>query len=1514
MACRYTYQGKTYEAHEFDDLLRAMPAVEAAKYMPGVESVPSAPFVDSTDKWVTLALKRVLRMAAEEGYDRVAFITGQQAADLYSLSHAVDSIEWLSRPTGARFVTVSLKNGGPATMVVNESGKIVSVRGNLTQLEGKPLDEAVGKDVAKHIMETKEGELVGEGFNIGGLGMRAFYDKIVPAAANKLLAKVGGGKVEAADLGMTGDKSPYSMGAFRAEDARIIERAPGVFQVWARNERGVEQLRGGNHDSRAAAEAYIASMRPGQTQPAITITPAMRAAVMRGLSLFTARLPAARSQVLRPLRTYSRAGTPGEAMEIARRFLGDAAPAVSFQRVSEPDKAHVPMRFRLGTRTVEWNAAANHEHLGADVQGMIEELLHAIDATSGTHAISASMTRMAPGGDLRTELEAAYSASAAMQDFLHYPLKDETLSESVKAAELWAGAGVLYHVDPQTLRAVAPETFNAFDRAFAGPGRAEQARQRVDDGVPGEVRRAGVGLARAQDDGAGRPGARADGRGAGSRGARNADRLADLRARIAQEFGGSVDGGRVDFQRLPAALDTRRTPPGEPTREDPDLGFTDELRREADRRNWQRETVAPQAPDFSGAEARRSDFYAHLRQRLEGGTTPLVRAGRTDWREFGRRMQDFMRSRQRFNWWDKTVGTDYAKAQKNPEYAAVFYGAQEYVDDVSRFATEPADLAPLILPKMHSLRDVGAVAKSGVSRKHKADIAAASRAWLEGTLEDRVWTLAELRRMGLTERQVAMYDQLRLATNASLDALATSELYRIAKTVDRPLPDVRGLSPERARQLISGYLDESRVAAQEDGDDATIAKIDAAYKAMDTVQAKTARLKKEGYAPLMRFGRYAVSFQLEGEDGFLLFESEQEQNRAERELRAAGATDVRASILSQERYRLLRGMDPNALQLFAETAEVVNERGEPMALRDNPLFQEYLRQAVANRSAMKRLIKRGKVYGYSEDGRRVLAQFLVSNARLAAANHHMLDLLQSAQRIRDGDVQDEAIRLLDFVREPSEERWSARARSLMFIHFLGGNIASALVNMTQPLTMTLPYLGQFGNARAAAELAKGFRDMGRRQSGPLGAAMERATNDGILEPHEIHMLYAEADQALAASPTVRAALFAWGSLFSAAEAVNRKSTFIAAYRIGNAMTPAELRKAGATSVYDFAVRAVHETQNIYNRANRPRWARNPFGAVLMTFKQYSIHYIEFFNRLPRGQKLAALAVLLLLSGLQGLPFADDLDDLIDTLGQRLGYDTSAKQWKEDVLTEALTPLAAMFGLDGEKAGRSAAHLAMYGITSLPGMPLDVQGRLSMGNLIPGTAMFKPSNPNPERSVMEVLGPAGSFGAGMIEGGANLLSGDPAKAAQTAAPVAVQNVLKGIDMLHTGMYRDRDGRRVVDTTTTDALVKMTGFQPRDVAAESRVVRTEMESAKLQRVVESRLAARIAEAVFLEREDELEVAMAELEQWNDRNPETPVQITPQQIRQRVERMSMSRADRVLKTTPKEVRGRMADALTE
>src|SRR5439155_6311231 len=132
--------------------------------------------------------------------------------------------------------------------------------------------------------------------------------------------------------------------------------------------------------------------------------------------------------------------------------------------------------------------------------------------------------------------------------------------------------------------------------------------------------------------------------------------------------------------------------------------------------------------------------------------------------------------------------------------------------------------------------------------------------------------------------------------------------------------------------------------------------------------------------------------------------------------------------------------------------------------------------------------------------------------------------------------------------------------------------------------------------------------------------------------------------------------------------------------------------------FAFASNAVAETQGIYNKANRPNWARGAVGGTLFTFKQFSISYLEFFKRLPKRERMLAMAILILVAGGQGLPFADDMDDVIDTIGQKLGFNTQSKLWKQQVLTKAL--------------GAPAADVILRGVTGMLGSPIDGAGRMT----------------------------------------------------------------------------------------------------------------------------------------------------------------------------------------------------------
>ena len=576
---------------------------------------------------------------------------------------------------------------------------------------------------------------------------------------------------------------------------------------------------------------------------------------------------------------------------------------------------------------------------------------------------------------------------------------------------------------------------------------------------------------------------------------------------------------------------------------------------------------------------------------------------------------------------------------------------------------------------------------------------------------------------------------------------------------------------------------------------------------------------------------------------------------------------------------------------------------EAIGAEQSEVFQEYLRMAKNNRSALKRLIQRKGIAGYNEDVGRVLASFVTSNARMAAGTVNLAQAKEAAQGIREGDVRDEAIRLIDTVQNPTET--AGALRGLMFVHFIGGSIASAIVNVTQPVMMTTPYLSQWGGmAKASARLLAASRQAatGKVADKEMAEALRRAEKDGIVSPQEIHHLTAEAMQSFGRNPFMKRAAFIWGAPFSLAEQFNRRVTFLAAYQTAKA--------EGMADPFAFAERAVIETQGLYNKGNASNWARNPIGAVALTFKQYSIHYLEWLRRMwntgapdsperTAGRKavLFALAMLMLAGGVEGIPFVEDLNDIVDTFLQAAGIATSAKGWKRDFLANTL-------GM-----GNEASDVVMRGFSAMAGIPMDVSIRMGMGNLLPGTGIWLRSNTDVSRDVLELAGPAGSLLSQAKDAGKKALSGDAAGAATALLPVALQNAAKGLQMLTTGEARDTKGRKIMEADEMDAAMKIIGFQPAEIARESSKIGMERKRVQLTRNVEMKIADLWAQGLRERDADMVQEARQELLEWNQANPQSRIQITNAQVLKRLKDMQATRAERFQRAAPRELRQGLA-----
>lgn len=846
------------------------------------------------------------------------------------------------------------------------------------------------------------------------------------------------------------------------------------------------------------------------------------------------------------------------------------------------------------------------------------------------------------------------------------------------------------------------------------------------------------------------------------------------------------------------------------------------------------------------------------------------------------------------SWFDRTLGTQYAKAEKFPEFKRVFEHVQQYLEDTSTMANEAADKAKSILPKLETWRDLKTF---GIS---EADAKAVAGPIFTGTLTDsKVYDDAELKsRWKLTEPQIKAYREFLSAVNTSLDQAVTADVVRILGDKNPALREVALTDRAEFRRGVLEFLADQ---IEQNGED-IMASDDAAgewTKLQRKVAAQYKRiadLKEQGYAPLMRFGKYKVH--IASKDGetlfFGLYESAGEANAMARDLAAdpefKGAT-VEQGVLSQEQYRLFSQIPLDSMELFANA----------IGANEAAVFQEYLKLAKSNRSAMKRLIKRKGTAGFSQDVPRVLAAFVTSNARMASGGLNLMAAKEAAQDIGAGDVKDEAIKLLDTVQNPTET--AGFFRGLMFVNFIGGSIASAVVNLTQPVTMTLPYLSQFGGAKKAAARLMAAGKMvasGKVDDLALRAALKRAEADGIVSPQEIHFLTAQAMGSWGRNPILQRAAFIWSAPFSLAEQFNRRASFIAAY--------VTAKEQGIEDPFAFAEKAVVETQGLYNKGNAPNWARNPIGASALTFRQFSIHYMEWLARMyrsgPEGKKavLLALALLMLFAGTDGLPGADDMDDLVDTAGQALGFDTNFKKSRREFIANELG------------FGDEFADVLARGITALPGIPLDASLRMSMGNLIPGTGLLLRSNTDTSRDLLEVAGPAGGIAKQYLDAAGKALDGNVAGAALGAVPVAIQNAAKGIGMWESGEARDTRDRRIMDADAVDGLMKFVGFQPQAIARESEKLSMIRRSEQLAKNIEGDIAEKWARAFADGDSEGVADAKQALADWNERNPESRIRITGSQILRRVKQLRKDRASRFITSVSPERRGAVVEALQE
>lgn len=841
-----------------------------------------------------------------------------------------------------------------------------------------------------------------------------------------------------------------------------------------------------------------------------------------------------------------------------------------------------------------------------------------------------------------------------------------------------------------------------------------------------------------------------------------------------------------------------------------------------------------------------------------------------------------------------------------------------FTDNVqARIAYEnnEAGLVQTLLPEIWDTRLVVGKKKEAMER--------VSKAIFDGTMADKVWSDSELQTMfDLTDKDIGFYRRARAAIDTSVMNMTVDTLSSIAKgtklvnieTIHKL--KLQGMHPIMHNLALQQHMTDELEKLAKGGlitpkAEARMQKqLDDVFDVMAAIAMKYDKLVADGYAPLMRFGHYAVEVRdktTNDLDLFELYETKGQQRKAIKELKERydeTQFTVGTGTLNPEGFKQFKnkGLSPETVQLFA--AE--------LGLDDDGAYQAYLKIAVSDRSALKRLIHRKKVPGYSEDMPRVLSAFVMSNARYSGRGLYNGEIERSIQNIDDGNLQNEAQKVFENIENPQEE--FAQQRSLMFHYFMGFSPAFLFLNLTQPFTQTIPKLtayvgagkGHAYMAQALAIVGKNMGasaiNMGKKAAGlptpnwtgfednlPAWVKKEdylRMAREGHLDPQNIYMIKGlERGKGGVASGV-------WGNIEAAAgwpaevsESINRRSTMIAAFRVAKDMGDAKLKAKGFDSKYEFAVSIIQQTQGIYNKGNRSGLARGngklgQYGPLILVFKQFTINYTEQMIRHGRDKEVKSLAVAMMwqfaLAGMLGLPFADDLRDIFEGIAYRVfGKAFNLPDYLEGLL------------------GKSNADALMYGIASEKGR-IDIHGRSSLGNVIPGTDVIRPG----PTDWAEILGASSGFYESFFSAASMAADGKYKDALITASPRYIRDAASGAEIALTGSYRNTKGDKIMDLDKTDAVIKSMAFNPSNNARPGRDRSNAYDMKNILKAKTDYFSKHLAEAIYQDDDARVDALYNEMDAWNERNAEhfnVDIDKIEKSAEKRVERKDFGSAER-------------------
>lgn len=461
---------------------------------------------------------------------------------------------------------------------------------------------------------------------------------------------------------------------------------------------------------------------------------------------------------------------------------------------------------------------------------------------------------------------------------------------------------------------------------------------------------------------------------------------------------------------------------------------------------------------------------------------------------------------------------------------------------------------------------------------------------------------------------------------------------------------------------------------------------------------------------------------------------------------------------------------------------------------------------------------------------------------------------------------------------------------------LGGSVATAVINLASLATHSLPYLsyynssrgfgGGYGEAKAASALFNAVRDVRNSKladdaylndilRGDVDPAqfnltadeaefLFKQTEEGTLQAAQFNALVGTA-RGKAFSTRWQAEIKLWMSMFSYTEQLNRRATALAAYRLEKERALAQgLSEDRAINAATEAARvAVNTAQGEYAMFNRPEMARGNVLQYIFMYKQFVIVTVQLLRGMPVKGQMMMLGFLLLSSGLKGLPFAEDIFDIVDTIAQKLGLKMASVEKELTEWIDSVAPGMTPFIMRGVLDRMTGATMST---------------RLGMGDLVPLTGAFR-AGADPAREVADFAGPVFSGISGLVG-----MAGSVAKYGAEVvglrddlttindilrdSPIAALRAMgDSYAYLNSGMITNAQGQVVQrEAAYHTVLARILGFYPAIATEQNDIVRLSKYVTDYSKAIKAEYVGSYVKATLEgDRERAREVARA-VQDWN------------------------------------------------